>query len=382
MAVTLRGLAWDHRRCWGPLEASIPGYRMREPAVEIVWHRRSLFEFGEGNLDIAARDYDLVIYDHPFVGDVARGGWMVALDGYLTEAQIKQFEADSVGKSWQSYWSGGKLWALPIDAAAQVASCRPDLLRGFADHMPATHAEVLALGQRLRAAGKWLGLPLVPTDAMCLLQSLAAAAGVLAGAGDGFLPRGIVEPVIAELREMAALAHPDSWGWNPIRCYDHMIAHDDVVYVPYAFGYVNYASRQDAPHLIFGDIPQTPPRGALLGGAGIGVSASSPHQRAAVDYALYLCAPEFQRTGYVTHGGQPGSLAAWTSAGANAQTRNFFSGTLATLQNAFLRPTHAGVLTFYRAATHRVAAAIKGEMSAADLAAWLDVQYRATKAAP
>ncbi len=232
MAVTLRGLAWDHRRCWGPLEASIPIYRAREPAIDIVWDRRSLFEFGEGSLGAAARAYDLVIFDHPFVGDAAREGWFVALDVYLSDDDMRRFAADSVGASWRSYWADGRLWALPIDAAAQVACCRPDLLAAFADGMPTSHAGVLALGRRLRADGKWLGLPLVPTDALCLLLSLAAGAGPVAGAGDGFLPRDAVTQAIEDLRAMAALAHPASPTWNPIRCYEHMIAHDDVAYVP------------------------------------------------------------------------------------------------------------------------------------------------------
>lgn len=377
MPVTLRGLAWDHRRCWGPLEASIPAYRALCPDVSIEWHRRSLFEFGEGNLDIAARDFDLVIYDHPFVGDVAEGGWMTPLDAAMTGEELTRFAHDSVGASWHSYWSAGRLWALPIDAAAQVACCRPDLLARYADRMPASHAEVLDLGARLRADGRYLGLPLVPTDALCLLQSLTAGAGYPPGANGQFLPREAVAEAIDALRALAALANPLSWQWNPIRCYDHMIAHDDTVYVPYAFGYVNYAARAEAPFLRFGNIPRTPPHGALLGGAGIGVSARSAHREAAIAYALFLCAPEFQRGAYVTQGGQPGSLAAWTDAAANAATHGFFADTLATLQNAYLRPTHPGILTFFRAATHRVSAAIAGEVAPDALAEWLNAEYAA-----
>ncbi len=342
-----------------------------------MWDRRSLFEFGEGNLDSAARDYDLVIYDHPFVGDVAAGGWMLPLDAALPASDMARFERDSVGASWQSYWSAGRLWALPIDAAAQVACCRPDLLAGYTDHMPSSHAEVIDLGTRLRADGRYLGLPLVPTDALCLLQSFAAGAGSPPGAHGMFLPAEAVLEAIDALRAIAALANPLSWHWNPIRCFDHMVAHDDTVYVPYAFGYVNYAARSAPPMLRFGDIPRTPPRGALLGGAGIGVSAHCAHPGAAIDYALFLCSADFQRGGYAANGGQPSSLAAWTDAAANTATHDFFTSTLATLQSAYLRPTHPGILTFFRAATHRVAAAIAGELAPDALAAWLNTEYAA-----
>jgi multiple sugar transport system substrate-binding protein len=378
MLAKLRGLAWDHQRCWGPLDASVGAYLALEPAIEIAWDRRSLYEFGEGNLESAVRDYDLVIFDHPFVGDVARDRLMVPFDLYLTQDANRRFAADAVGASWRSYQSEGQQWALPIDAAAQVACCRPDLLERYGGDMPASHDAALALGRRLRADGKWLGLPLVPTDALCLLLSFAAGAGDTVGAEGGFLPHDAVTRAIDELRALAALAHPLSKTWNPIRCYDHMIAHDDVVYVPYAFGYVNYAARGEPPYLRFADIPRTPPRGALLGGAGIGVSAFTMHRRAAIDYALFLCAPDFQREEYVAHGGQPGSLAAWTDTAANARTHNFFRDTLATLQGAYLRPTHAGVLAFFRAATHYVSAAIAGDRTPAELADWLDRHYADT----
>ena len=47
----LRGLAWDHRRCWGPLDASVAPYCAAHPGLEIEWDRRSLYEFGEGAID-------------------------------------------------------------------------------------------------------------------------------------------------------------------------------------------------------------------------------------------------------------------------------------------------------------------------------------------
>ncbi|MBB5753750.1 extracellular solute-binding protein [Prosthecomicrobium pneumaticum] len=376
MGTLLRGLAWDHRRCWGPLDASVAPYRAAHPDVEIVWDRRSLYEFGEGRIEDVLARYDLVVFDHPFVGDVAARGLMLPFDPYLPDEERRRFEADSVGGSWPSYAAHGKQWALPIDAAAQVASCRPDLFSAYADRFPTSHDEVVALGRRLRADGKWIGLPMVPTDAMCLVLTLAAGAGDPIGEGGRFLARAAVERIVAQLRELAALSHPRSAEWNPIRCYDHMVATDEVVYVPYAFGYVNYAARAEAPHLRFGDIPHPEARGALLGGAGIGISAFSAAPRAAAEYALFLCSADYQRGDYVIHGGQPGSRAAWTDAAANAATRNFFRDTLATLDRSYLRPTHAGFIDFFRDATHRAAAAIAGELAPAAFADWLDARYR------
>ena len=90
--VKLRGLAWDHRRCWGPLDASVEPYCAAHPGTEIEWDRRSLYEFGEGALDPVLAAYDLVVFDHPFIGDIARGRLMVPFDDYLSDAQRSFFE--------------------------------------------------------------------------------------------------------------------------------------------------------------------------------------------------------------------------------------------------------------------------------------------------
>src|SRR5262245_30421493 len=131
MPIKLRGLAWDHRRCWGPLDASIAPYAASHPDVSISWDRRSLYEFGEGRIEDVLKRYDLVIFDHPFIGDVAANALMVPFDPYLAEAERWRFEADGVGASWQSYQALGRQWALPIDAAAQVAAYRPDLFAAY-----------------------------------------------------------------------------------------------------------------------------------------------------------------------------------------------------------------------------------------------------------
>jgi len=373
--MTLRGLAWDHRRCWGPLDASAASWRDAHADLEISWDRQSLYEFGEGQLEEGLRRYDLVVFDHPFTGDVAAANLMVPLDSYLSEGETARFAADSVGGSWQSYQAEGHQWALPIDAAAQVASFRPDLLEAYAEGPPRSHAEVLALGQQLRRDGRWIGLPFVPIDAMCLVLSLAAGAGDPIAVEGCFLAPAAVERIVDELRAFAAIAHPLSATWNPILCYDHMVAHDDVVYVPYAFGYVNYAVPADRRRLAFTDIPMDGARGALLGGAGIGVSAFSRNCEAAIRYALHLCSVDYQRGDYVRFGGQPGSLSAWRDPAVNAETGSFFADTLRTLTRSFRRPTHPGFVAFFRKVSHSAAEAIAGRISAAELAAILNRSY-------
>jgi multiple sugar transport system substrate-binding protein len=367
----IRGIAWDHRRCWGPLDGSIAGWKA-QTGTDVVWDRRSLYSFGEGDLaDYAAR-YDLVIYDHPFVGDAAERGWLLDLAPMMTAEDLAGFDRDEVGASWRSYAYRGGVYALPIDTAAQTAASRPDLLDRHGEAAPQTFDEVIALGQRLARKGSGVGWPAIPTDMLCTFLSVAASMGLDPGRGDGpFVARADAEIVVGHLRRLLQVAHPASATWNPIRCLDHMSATDEVAYVPYLFNYVNYAT---AGRIRFGASPRVAvdrPSRTLLGGAGIGVSASSANPQAALAYALHLSGPVFQEGPYVDHGGQPGSRTAWTSERANRVTNGFFRDTLGALDAAWLRPTLPGFLPLFHAATLRLQAVLTEGAPAADFAGFL-----------
>ncbi len=374
----ITGIAWDHRRCWGPLDASIEPYRALT-GQEVRWDRRSLYSFGEGDLGSYAAKYDLVIYDHPFAGDVRQNGWMLDLAPYLSAAQRAQFDQDEVGASWRSYANGGGIWGLPLDTAAQTSARRQDLLDRYGFALPATLAEVRLLAEQGRAKGIHVGWPAVPTDLMCSLVSIAASLGRNPGhRSDNFLSLADFEEVVGELKALAAVVHPLSREWNPIRCLDHMAANDDVAYVPYLFNYVNYSSGNPARKITFGAPPavkagQQPH--TILGGAGIGVSAHAKDPQAAFDYAMWLCSPEYQAGDYVKFGGQPGSRAAWTSAACNAITGNFFADTLGAMDNAYFRPTHPGFVTFFHDATLKLAEVVFEGAPVRDFADFVNSTY-------
>src|SRR4029453_6208849 len=75
-----------------------------------------------------ARTYDLIVIDHPHVGQITGEGCLAPLDGGGREAERAALAAGSVGKSYPSYAWLGRQWAFPIDAATQVQAWRPDLL--------------------------------------------------------------------------------------------------------------------------------------------------------------------------------------------------------------------------------------------------------------
>jgi multiple sugar transport system substrate-binding protein len=374
----ITGIAWDHRRCWGPLDASIAPYRAQAGA-HVRWDRRSLYSFGDGDLGDFVGKYDLVIFDHPFVGEVRKHGWLLDLQPLLSSQDMALFERDAVGASWRSYASEGGIWGLPVDTAAQTGAWRADLLSRHDFTIPRTIEDVIALGERGAAKGISVGWPSVPTDLMCTLVTVAASMGLDPGHRDGdFLPRAEAGGVLAVLRALARIAHPKSREWNPIRCLDHMVSHDDVAYVPYLFNYVNYSTGEHARPITFGVAPAVldgKPARTILGGAGIGISTSSPSPRAAFAYAMYLCSPAYQSGDYVTSGGQPGSRTAWQSDQCNQLTRGFFHSTLPVLDRAYLRPTHPGFVPFFHNASLRLAAVIHEDAPAAQFVDWLNASY-------
>jgi multiple sugar transport system substrate-binding protein len=379
VGITLKGLTWDHPRGYAPLLGGISEYEEQNPEIKIQWDRRTLREFGESPIEQYLAIYDLLIVDHPFVGFAAAHDSLVDLGPSITEAEKRDFAADSVGPSWQSYWYGSGLWALPIDAATQVASYRPDLLRALSPAVPDTFDDVLQLGERARKAGKCIVVPACPTDAISLFFTLSANLGYpVPEEGEHFVDDTVGAELLGRLHALIELAHPRCVEWNPIQVYDFMISESDAVYCPYGFGYSNYSRVGNTVRLKFTNAPGAGPRGCagtMLGGTGAAISKLSRHPSEAIAYAKWLVSPEHQRGTYFREGGQPASLSAWTDSSVNAMADGFFSGTLQTLQTAYLRPRFDGFVRFFEAAGIEINRCLRGEVNDADLIRWLNEHY-------
>ncbi len=341
---TLRGMTWDHVRGYAPLEAAAGKFGENRPDFEIVWDRRSLKDFGDYPVDELARQYDIIMIDHPHVGISSGQNVLVPLDERIPAAYLQDQEINSAGPSHQSYKWEGRQWALAVDAAAQVAAYRPDLLSER--EVPRTWQQVRELARSRPGAVGW---PLCPTDAMCSFLSLCA------GSDPAFFDERVgIDPAVGEaavalIFELLPHLHPTSLDFNPIGMYDRMAAGNDIAYVPCAFGYTNYARRGFAPkRLRFADIPATSlePRGSLLGGVGMAISAYSPHIQLAVEFAMFVASGDAQRTLYVENGGQPGHAGAWRDAAANATCGGFFADTTRTMEFSYVRPRNPAFPSF------------------------------------
>jgi multiple sugar transport system substrate-binding protein len=342
--------------------------RITGGAVRVRWEPRTLKEFGVGSVEDLARDYDLVVIDHPHIGLIAETGCAVPLDdvpdlsGGLGPAapggqassvvppgastapgDLAALGAGSPGHSHQSYHYGGRQWALAVDAACQVSARRPDLL----PQQPATWDEVLELSRSGRVL--W---PLGDVDSAASLLTLLAGLGRPVTFADGHaIDREAALRALGLMREAARGSDPRCLSMNPISVLDTLSSADDFWYAPLTFGYLNY-SRAGHPgrRLAFGDIPRfgagAEPAGSLLGGAGLMISAYRPHRAEAAGYALHVAAAATQRTTYLAAGGQPAHHDVWADPAADEASGGFFSGTGRTMAASWTRPRTPGFVRF------------------------------------
>jgi len=345
--VELRGITWDHERGRDPLLAT--GARFEdETGIRVRWEVRSLQGFADASIPDLAEAYDLLVLDHPHIGEIVPTGALLPLDEVVDSAFIDDQARNSVGPSHASYEWDGHLWALAIDAAGHVSAYRPDLLEQLGAAVPETWDEVWALDELARAAGKWISLPNKAVDTLASLLTLCANAGTDPYEDDEFVaPRGVALEHLATVQRLTEASPPEAFGWNPILLLEHMAEDDDVVYCPMLFGYSNYSRPGFRRNLVrFRPVPSAGlgPRGGVIGGAGLGISSRCANVEAACDYAMYVASPEIQRTLYVESGGQPGNRAAWVDGGANELSSGYFEETLPGLDEGYLRPRYDGAL--------------------------------------
>lgn len=324
--IKLNGITWDHSRGYDPLVAASKFY-MEDTPVEISWEKRGLKDFGDQSLEDLADSFDLLIIDHPHVGVASASKCVLALDKFVPVSEFDLLRKQAAGPSFDSYHYSGHQWALPIDAAMQTAVYRPDLLK---QSIPENWEAVLKMDH--------LGMALCPTDSLCSFLSIAAQLGAPVSAENSTLiPEKKGMEVLELLKLINGKSHPGSINWNPIQLFDYMAENNDVVYAPLVFCYTNY-SRKDyrKKRLSFTNPPNV--KNALLGGAGIAVSAKCNYPEAAVLFSTWICSEQVQKGIYTINEGQPGNIKAWEDGKANDVCNGFFKSTLASLENAYVRP--------------------------------------------
>ena len=86
----LKGIAWDHPRGFDPMVATANLFQKKNPEVEIKWDKRPLQAFADRPIEEMAFDYDLMVIDHPHVGEASRKNLIFELNNN------KQYEGELI----------------------------------------------------------------------------------------------------------------------------------------------------------------------------------------------------------------------------------------------------------------------------------------------
>ncbi|MEX0324915.1 MAG: extracellular solute-binding protein [Puniceicoccaceae bacterium] len=378
--IELKGIAWNHSRGFVSVVATAQRYEERHPDVRITWEKRSLQAFADASLEDLATAYDLIIMDHPHTALAAKERVLVPLDEHLPEAFLADQAANSVGQSHPSYAFDGHQWTLATDAAAPIATCRPDLMEAHRLDLPDTWEALLDL-----ARSGYVTVSLYPLDALMHLYTVCETLGAAPfQSSDEVAPAEVMETALLKLRELADLCGRECLRRNPIWTAEYMSRTTDksAAYCPFAYGYSNYSRPGYAPHRLQAVDLVTlngKPLRSVLGGAGIAVSAKSLHAPIAADYAAFTASPEIQTGLYYDAGGQPGYRAAWTDERINRASSDFFSNTLPTLDRALLRPAYSGYMSFQDAGTPVMRAFLAGQLTAIETINQLNAIYKTSR---
>lgn len=363
--IKLKGMTWSHPRGYDPMVAGAEQW-LADTGVEIKWEKRSLQDFETFPVEELARNFDMIVIDHPHVGQITKEGCLLPLDVPGRETDLKALADGSVGQSFPSYNWQGRQWAFPLDAATQVQAWRPDLM----DNPATSWGEVL----RLARARKVL-LPLRSPHSLMCFYTLVANAGTPCSVEGELISVEDGSQAFEQLREIASLVKPECFGMDPIAVFEEMAKSDsEIACSPLIYGYVNYAMPGFRDRLIrFADIPAGAAgvAGSALGGTGIAVSAFSKHPEAAIDFAYWIASGAVQKGLYAASNGQPGHADAWEDDTVNNATSGFYRDTRATLEGAWVRPRHDGYMLFQEAASERINKGLldkeKAEVVVADL---------------
>jgi multiple sugar transport system substrate-binding protein len=342
----LKGITWNHTRGYLPMMATAQRYNELHPDVEIVWHKRSLQEFADYPIEKLSEKFDLLIIDHPFVGHADAHSTLIRLDKLLPETFLQGQINNSVGKSYESYLYRGQLWALPVDAAAPVSAFRPDLMAKNRWSIPQNWDDLITLARQGLVV-----VPALPIDSLMNFYMLCCGLGEEPFAsGDNVVSKEVGIAALSYLRELVRLCPPQCLTFNPIAVYEMLAVSDKIFYCPFAYGYSNYARLSYGSHVLhFGELVRMNNGMKLrstLGGTGLAISQRCQNIDVAVAYTEFVASQECQKGIYYSSGGQPACRLTWQDASINSNCNQFFSNTLSTVEEAYLRPRYNGYLYF------------------------------------
>lgn len=373
---TITGVTWDHPRRYRGLETATAAYTRDRPALQVVWAKHSLHHFEAHPIsDLAAR-YDLIVLDHPFMGDAYAQLCLVDLGAHTAALHLDELATDTVGASFASYRYGDGIWAVPLDASCQMAAYRPELLERHGMAVPADLAGIRSLAGTCR-----LAMELNDVHALMTFFALCVGLGAAPGAAPDIplVPEAVGLETLELVREIAGWCPPEALHWNSIGALEALAERDDLVYCPYVFGFSSYSLPTARGRLRFAPVPASGAAGcraSVLGGTGLAISRRCRHLAEALALVRYLTSPAVQKV-MALEAGQPARRSIWLDPEVNDHCDGFYRRTLATIEHAYLRPRFPGYIRFQREGGELVGDYLRARRSPrAVLARLLDLHHQ------
>lgn len=364
----LRGITWGHRRAIDPLVEASRAFAHKHGGDGADWAVRDLRAFEHQPLAEAIRACDLLVFDHPFIGEIAESGLFLPLDDVLAGVEGGAREASYAGPSLRSYRWRGQVWGAPVDAATMNAVLREDLVGMLDCPLPETWEQVVAFGRSARRRNLWLGLANGDHHGFLAAGTLMHNLGTgWTDAAEGGLcfDLSTFREALEALEEVNAYAHPDCGHFNSIALHDAMSSRDDIAYCPLTYGYATYGEADyGTRRLAFAAAPglKTPYcAGTLVGGAAVGITAHCVDVEAAKAYVAFLLGAEVQSDIFARHHGQPATTSSWKDPVIDNTFNGYFSAVGETLARAAIRPRFKGYGLFEKRAGTHVAAFLRKE---------------------
>jgi multiple sugar transport system substrate-binding protein len=341
----LRGITWNHPRGVLPFVESSALYAETKQ-VAVNWEAFEWDEFRERQfreLGEASLYYDLVQYDHPWVGIYSSKKWVEPLDDYLSKEDKRYLETEIPKIVVDSYIWEEKLWALPVDMGAHVSLWRKDVLDSLGLTVPQSWEEVLETGRGLTNSGyprPYAFANKTYQGFLLFLELLAELGGVEEGFGSAF-KSDKVGRALSLMSELATLSHPDSIRWNPWDVVQAVAGQNRLVAAPSVFGYVdavvNYKYSSNVKTGLVPRLDETGLRSSILGGVGMGINHATSKKSESFEYCWFNVEPETCEM-ILEHNGQP----AVKVSSPSERIEDYMSALRGSVEGAFIRPRFSG----------------------------------------
>ena len=346
--IKLKGLTWDHPRGYDSVVAATTAYEKTRPDIQVIWRKRSLKDFGDQPLQEFIKEFDLLMIDHPFVGEAHQNQLLTRLELILPENFLSEQSDLHIGKTLRSYNYHNHQYAIPIDASAQFSAFND--LSLSPNEIPETWDQFKEMMSQTSFSEKVIW-PLCPTDFWCSFLTISAQ---YAGKHKKVFNSSGIDPDIAVralilIKTFSENIPNESWKINPIQALE-LMKKGRYTFAPLLFGYISYSQKGSPVKFSNALAVNSQNPVSLLGGVGLAISAYTRNKKECAEFMQFILQDEILSGCYFENNGQPSLLSSWNSGVLNKESKNFFANTMESMNNAFVRPRIPGFNKFQESA--------------------------------